>query len=63
MKLGQTVSFLLFAVSDVNGKSDGGVSYWMMTGNGSSQSNVGLAIAVTVMAGLAVAATLVYSNR
>ncbi|KAI3812830.1 hypothetical protein L1987_17542 [Smallanthus sonchifolius] len=50
------------------GKSDGGVGdiFWM-TGGGSrgygSQSNVGIAVAVTVMAGLAVAATLVYSNR
>ncbi|GJR67536.1 GTPase-activating protein GYP7-like protein isoform X1 [Tanacetum coccineum] len=43
----------------VNGKSDG-VSYWM---TGGSQSNAGIAIAVTVMAGLAVAATIVYSNR
>ncbi|XP_076900879.1 rab GTPase-activating protein 22 [Bidens hawaiensis] len=39
-----------------------------MTGGGSAgghsfHSNVGLAVAVTVMAGLAVAATLVYSNR
>ncbi|KAI3713502.1 hypothetical protein L1987_72080 [Smallanthus sonchifolius] len=50
------------------GKSDGGVGdiFWM-TGGGRGgygpQSNVGIAVAVTVMAGLAVAATLVYSNR
>ncbi|MFS8029802.1 hypothetical protein Hanom_Chr17g01526611 [Helianthus anomalus] len=63
----------------VDGKSDGGVGvvvgvvFWMTgggVGGGSgggygygSQSNAGIAIAVTVMAGLAVAATLVYSNR
>lgn len=52
------------------GKNDGGIGaiFWITgsTGNGgghNSQSNVGIAIAVTVMAGLAVAATLVYSNR
>lgn len=53
------------------GKSDGGSGaiLWI-TGGGvgasggyGSQSNVGIAIAMTVMAGLAVAATLVYSNR
>ncbi|XP_023770322.1 rab GTPase-activating protein 22 isoform X1 [Lactuca sativa] len=53
------------------GKSDGGSGaiFWI-TGGGvgasgasGSQSNVGIAIAMTVMAGLAVAATLVYSNR
>lgn len=51
------------------GKSDGGsgASFWITGGGASggygSQSNVGIAIAMTVMAGLAVAATLVYSNR
>ncbi|KAD3641429.1 hypothetical protein R6Q59_004008 [Mikania micrantha] len=54
------------------GKSDGGVGavFWM-TGGGvggnsggyGSQSNVGIAVAVTVMAGIAVVATVVYSNR
>ncbi|KAK9076621.1 hypothetical protein SSX86_004955 [Deinandra increscens subsp. villosa] len=55
------------------GRNDGGggvgAIFWI-TGGGvgggggnGPQSNVGIAIAVTVMAGLAVAATLVYSNR
>ncbi|XP_024994705.1 GTPase-activating protein GYP7-like isoform X1 [Cynara cardunculus var. scolymus] len=53
------------------GKIDGGAGaiFWITGGgvgaNGGygSPSNVGIAIAVTVMAGIAVAATLVYSNR
>ncbi|CAI9276640.1 unnamed protein product [Lactuca saligna] len=39
--------------------TDGGIG---ASGGSRSQSNVGIAIAMTVMAGLAVAATLVYSN-
>ncbi|KAI3710612.1 hypothetical protein L2E82_40399 [Cichorium intybus] len=53
------------------GKSDGGSGavFWITgggvgaSGGSGSPSNVGIAIAMTVMAGLAVAATLVYSNR
>nr|GEV26733.1 hypothetical protein [Tanacetum cinerariifolium] len=65
--LGACVGFAIITIEgiaivtptcDVNGKSDG-VSYWLTGG----QSNAGIAIAVTVMAGLAVAATIVYSNR
>ncbi|KAK1438540.1 hypothetical protein QVD17_04349 [Tagetes erecta] len=68
--------FLLLVVLDVFSGGDGfgfgfgfvegafGKSEGVVNGGGySSQSNVGLAIAVTVMAGIAVAATLVYSNR
>lgn len=70
------ISLLMFdvlsGVEGAIGRSDGGVGaiFWITGGGGvgtsggyGSQSNVGLAIAVTVMAGLAVAATLVYSNR
>ncbi|KAL7596051.1 hypothetical protein Lser_V15G29983 [Lactuca serriola] len=53
------------------GKSDGGSgAIWWITGGGvgsnggyGSQSNVRIAIAMAVMAGLPVATTLVYSNR
>ncbi|XP_071692497.1 rab GTPase-activating protein 22-like isoform X1 [Rutidosis leptorrhynchoides] len=72
-KLSLVLLVLLFSLSGYGfvdaavGKNDRGIGaiFWM-TGGGSSygsQSNVGIAIAVTVMAGLAVAATLVYSNR
>ncbi|KAK2981919.1 hypothetical protein RJ640_019139 [Escallonia rubra] len=50
---------IIFVEGGGSGRSNGGGGSWI---GGGSPSNVGIAIAVTAMAGLALAATLVYSH-
>lgn len=60
---------IFFAESSTSGGGGGGRSVNINGGGSSgfwassSPSNVGIAVAVTVMAGLALAATLIYSRR
>ncbi|KAK3030679.1 hypothetical protein RJ639_035883 [Escallonia herrerae] len=54
------VGGIIFVEGGGSGRSNGGGGFWI---GGGSPSNVGIAIAVTAMAGLALAATLVYSHR
>ncbi|KAK3018826.1 hypothetical protein RJ639_003454 [Escallonia herrerae] len=51
---------IIFVEGGGSGRSNGGGGFWI---GGGSPSNVGIAIALTAMAGLALAATLVYSHR